>query len=134
MLVDGIVSGALPVRRIDGRTIEADGLGRIPELRHEGGRLPDGIVLRLIPGGAHTVVQGQVRRDFPGVLNVLLDVPVAVQTVDVGGGLIEGVVDAQQRVGETVAGVIGVRRVVAEVVAAVESWRNDVWSLRLRCR
>ena len=58
------------------------------------------------------------------VLNILFDIPVAVLAVNVMLRLVKGVVNAQKRIGEPVAGIerIGTRRTaaVAEVVVAVE--------------
>ena len=51
---------------------------------------------------AQPVIERQPARRFPVVLNITLDIPVAVKPFREGVGLRVVVVDAQQRVGERV--------------------------------
>src|ERR1035441_11105822 len=82
------------------------------------------VVLWLVPGGAQTVIERQARSDLPGILDILFDVPVTVQAINMMLRLVEGLVNAQQRIGEPVAGIERISprgtALVAEVVAAVE--------------
>src|ERR1022692_2949024 len=119
-----IVRASRVVRRVDRRKVQLGSLSRIEQRKFKGGCLQGSVVLWLVPGGAQTVIERQAWSDLPGILNILFDVPVTVQAVNVMLRLIEGIVNAQKRIGKPVAGIerISTRRTaaVAEVVAAVE--------------
>ncbi len=119
-----IVRASRVVRRVDRRKVQLGSLSRIEQRKFKGRCLQGSVVLWLVPGGAQTVIERQARSDLPGILNIFFDVPVTVQTVDMMLRLVEGLIDAQERIGEPVAGIerISTRRtaLVAEVVAAVE--------------
>src|ERR1019366_3498563 len=68
--------------RVDRRNVQPGSLRRIELRKFKGRCLQASIVLWLVPGGAQTPVERQMRSDLPGILNILFDVPVTVQAVN----------------------------------------------------
>src|SRR6185436_16291795 len=77
------------------------------------------VVLWFVPRDTQAVIQRQLSTQLPVVLNVALNIPVAVEALGVVVRLNIGVVDTQERVRVGMSRIQGIVRVVVEVYVAV---------------